>query len=40
MPESTRMIQDGSHPVEVMEVEEKEVMGWASSFDVAQWVGH
>ena len=39
MPESTRMMQDGSYLGEVMEVEDKVRWGWAASFTIAQQVG-
>ena len=32
IPESTRMMQDGSHSAEALEVAESSVLGWAASF--------
>ena len=39
MPVSTRIIQDGSHLAEELEVTEGRVPGWAASFGMAHQVG-
>ena len=39
VPESTRTIQDGSHPVEAIGARESEVIGWAASYGMGQRVG-
>ena len=39
MPESTRMIKDGSYLAEAMEATDSRVMGWAASYGMVQWAG-